>query len=222
MGRPREHDDSTKEALLAAAEKQLRRGESLSVRSLADAVSTTTRAVYSLFGSMDGLHQALVLRGFEDLHRRIEALDRTDEPAADLVRAGVEAFRPFALEHPNLFRLGFEQMVPDVVLTPEQEELRSRAIRALHALVVRCRDAGLLGKRAARDVTWQYHAFCHGLASVELLGWFPQGSDAEKMWRDALGAFVAGALSEPIHVERKEPARESVRYTIRKPARKPK
>jgi AcrR family transcriptional regulator len=216
MGRPREHDESTKEALLVAAEKQLRRGEPLSVRSVAEAVGTTTRAVYSLFGSMDGLHQALLLRGFEDLRARIVALPQTDDPGTDLVEAGIHAFRAFAIEHPNLFRLGFEQMVPSVALTPEQDAERSQAIRALHAIVLRCRDAGLIGKREAREVTWQCHAFCQGLAAVELQGWFPKGDDPVRMWRDALGAFVAGLRSPPpVPPAVDEPRRTPIRYNVK-------
>lgn len=218
MGRPREHDESTRQALLDAAEQQLSRGEPLSVRGVADAVSTTTRAVYSLFGSMDGLHQALTARCFDEIRRRVEAVAVTDDPAGDLVRAGVEGFRSFATEHPNLFRLGFERMVPSLSPTQEVADLQRKAIMALHERVLRCRDAVLLGQRTAREVTWQYHAMCQGLASVELHGWFPDATSTERMWRDGLSAFVAGLASEPAPRKppRSEPPRKPIRY---KPAR---
>jgi len=53
MGRPREHDDATAAALLAAAEWILEEEglQALSLRRLAEAADTTTRAVYSLFGN---------------------------------------------------------------------------------------------------------------------------------------------------------------------------
>jgi AcrR family transcriptional regulator len=195
MGRPREHDEATRLALLDAAEQQLSRGEPLSVRGVADAVGTTTRAVYSLFGSMDGLHQALTARAFDEIRRRAEALPVTDDPAGDLVRAGVAVFRSFASEHPNLFRIGFERMVPNLSPTPEVAAVQAAAIKALHAFVVRMRDAGLLGGRVAREVTWQFHAFCQGLASVEMHGWFPPGEEPATLWRDALATYVAGLAS---------------------------
>jgi AcrR family transcriptional regulator len=52
MGRPREHDQATAEALLDAAERTVQAAglEGLSVRGVADDVGTTTRAVYSVFG----------------------------------------------------------------------------------------------------------------------------------------------------------------------------
>ena len=54
MGRPREHDAGTAAALLDAAERIVESEglAALSVRRVADEVGTTTRAVYSLFGSM--------------------------------------------------------------------------------------------------------------------------------------------------------------------------
>ena len=86
MGRPREHDESTRVALLAAAETIVadRGAGALSVRAVADAAGTTTRAVYSLFGSKDGLLvEALARDAFEFLHTEIGKLHETDDPAAD-------------------------------------------------------------------------------------------------------------------------------------------
>ena len=66
MGRPREHDERTAERLLDAAERivEAKGLDSLSVRVVAHATGTTTRAVYSLFGSKDGLVVALGKRAF--------------------------------------------------------------------------------------------------------------------------------------------------------------
>jgi len=194
MGRPREHDDATREQLLGAAEHLLSRGDALSVRAIAEATETTTRAVYSLFGSMDGLYQALLGRGFHVLGERVLALPTTRDPAADLVRCGLDGFRAFALEHPNLFRLGFEQAA-GAALSPTAEvgQVMVSALRALGARVQRCKEAGLIGEPTIKEVTWQFHAICQGLASVELNGWFVQARlDPLATWRDTLRAFVAG------------------------------
>src|SRR5215207_9476693 len=52
VGRPKEHDAATGEALLDAAEHIVERGgmAALSVRRVADRAGTTTRAVYAVFG----------------------------------------------------------------------------------------------------------------------------------------------------------------------------
>lgn len=203
MGRPREHDESTRSGLLAAAEELLSRGEPLSVRAVADASGTTTRAVYSLFGNMDGLHQALLGRAFELLGDRLLVLSATRDPAADLVRAGLDGFRGFVFEHPNLFHLAFEQIVPGLEPTSEVGAVMRRSLRALIAFVERCADAGLLGGRSVKEVAWQFHALCQGLASIERKGWLGRvDSEPVAMWRDALETFVAG-LAQPPRKKRK-------------------
>src|SRR4051794_25231587 len=107
MGRPKEHDERTAAALLDAAERFAHEGgiEALSLRELALEANTTTRAVYSLFGSKEGLVAALGARAFELLELGLEALPVTEDPQRDLVRAGL-MFRRFALDHPALFSIG--------------------------------------------------------------------------------------------------------------------
>ena len=59
------------------------------VRAVADEAGTTTRAVYSLFGSKDGLlTDALAQSAFEFLFTEIDALPVTDDPVSDLLDVG--------------------------------------------------------------------------------------------------------------------------------------
>ena len=186
MGRPREHDDRTAAALLAAAERTVQDGgiEALSVRGVASQVGTTTRAVYSLFGSKDGLVSALGARAFELLREGLEALPPTDDPAADLVEAGL-MFRRFATQHPALFAIGIRHTVSHDVPWVEVRRVAYAALQQLEERVARLED---LGGRTVGDATMQFHALCEGLASLELRG-MPLG---EPIWRDALSALVAG------------------------------
>src|SRR3954465_6326496 len=109
MGRPKQHDETTREALLTAAEDLVERGGvgALSVRAVADQVGTTTRAVYSTFGSKERLVAALAVRSFEMLRGALAELPKTKDPARDLVQAAVTVFRPMAIEHPSLFSIAF-------------------------------------------------------------------------------------------------------------------
>jgi AcrR family transcriptional regulator len=189
MGRPREHDERTAAALLDAAERIIDSSgpDALSVRGVAEAVGTTTRAVYSLFGSKDGLLVALGVRAFDMLGTSIRALPLTDDPAADLVEAGVVVFRAFATEHPSLFTIA----VKPPVRADQIMDARNAAFDGLLTKVARLKDAGLLGGRTVRDAATQFHALCEGLAALELRGQIvPTG--AERLWRDALRALVAG------------------------------
>src|SRR5687767_5492623 len=110
MGRPRIHDDNTRQRLLRAAEAMVAFGgaEALSVRHLAEMAETTTRAVYSVFGGKDGIVRALRRESWDIVMHRLAKAPMTADPVEDLVRAGLEVFRWFATTHPNLFRLTYE------------------------------------------------------------------------------------------------------------------
>src|SRR5262245_35076024 len=112
MGRPKEHDEATKAALRAAAERLVADGgaDALSVRAAAAEAGTTTRAVYSLFGSKDGLVAAVAQTAFEYLYAQIDDLPMTDDPGADLIAIGTKVVRRLALDHPGLFRTAFQRV----------------------------------------------------------------------------------------------------------------
>jgi AcrR family transcriptional regulator len=188
MGRPREHDERTAAALLAAAERAVQEDgvDALSVRGVAADVGTTTRAVYSVFGSKDGLVAALAARAFELLREELEALPVTDDPAADLVAAGL-MFRRFATGHPSLFALGFQRRLP----SPAVRQTAMEALDVLQQRLQRLGDVGRLGGRTVAGATQQFNALCEGLAVVELRGPHPMGG-GEEMWRQAFAALVAG------------------------------
>ncbi len=180
-------------ALLEAAERTVEAGglEALSVRGLADQVGTTTRAVYSLFGSKDGLVVALGTRAFEMLRAAIADLPTTDDPAVDLIEAGVAVFRRFAIGHPSLFSIGVQQTVGSPTLARDFAQAAAEAFAGLETRVARLKTAGLLGRRRVRDAACEVHALCEGLAAVELRGSMATGEEV-RIWRDALTALVSG------------------------------
>ena len=198
MGRPREHDESTRVALLQAAEQIVADGgpAALSVRAVADAADTTTRAVYSLFGSKDGLLvQALARDAFVFLHDEIDALEETDDPVSDLLDVGLVPFRRLVREHPALYRIAFQRAVPGLDAGPELTETRQRAWEQLIAKVERLGDAGLLGSKSPSEAAVEFIAMMEGLGNAELRGavlrLLPEG-DEEHAWRNALTTVVRG------------------------------
>jgi AcrR family transcriptional regulator len=197
VGRPREHDQETRAALRAAAERLVADGgpDALSVRAVAGAAGTTTRAVYSLFGSKEGLVDALAQRAFELLQAGLDELPETDDPAADLVEVGVGVFREFVREHPSLFRIAFQRIVPGLRAGPELTEARRRTLARLEARIQPVAHAGLLGGTSIPDATVQFNAMCEGLANAELrdgtLRILPEG-DEERAWRDGLLTVIRG------------------------------
>lgn len=190
MGRPREHDENTAAALLAAAERLLqeRSTAALSLREVASGAGVSTRAVYSLFGSKEALLGALGTRAMELLHEGIDAIPVTDDPRSDLVQAAL-MFRRFALGHPALFDVAFHRADPAV-----RPRFRATADQALSALTRRFEPlaaAGLLGGRSVPEAVLAFHGLCEGMAVVELRG-VPFDVDHERLWRDAFRALLTG------------------------------
>jgi AcrR family transcriptional regulator len=192
VGRPKEHDEQTGLALLAEAERIVEEGglDSLSLRELAAAAGTTTRAVYSLFGSKDGLVAALGARASELLREGLEALPETEDPQRDLVEAGL-MFRRFALGHPALFAIGIQRTLTEPSLWLRFRPTAEQAFALLVKRFERLHAEGLLGGRSARSAAFQFHALCEGMVALELR-WLSSSTDAKRIWREAFGALVAG------------------------------
>jgi AcrR family transcriptional regulator len=201
MGRPREHDETTRAKLRAAAERLVADGgpDALSVRSVADEAGTTTRAVYSLFGSKDGLVAALAQTAFELLYDGIDRLPETNDPAADLVAIGTEVVRGLVREHPALFRIAF-QRIAGLQPEPGLVEARERAWVQLQGRVQRLKEAGLLDHKPVPDAAREINAMWEGLANAELRGdvlrIMPR-DDEERAWHDALTTVVDGFAGPP-------------------------
>jgi AcrR family transcriptional regulator len=193
MGRPRLHDARTAAALLSQAEEIVEADglDALTVRRVAAEAGTTTRAVYTAFGSKDALVIALGARGFDLLRDGLEALPETAEPGDDLVEAGVAVFRRFATGHPTLFRVSIQRALPDPRLFAGYVDAAREALAVLHRRVGRLEAAGRLGDRTVQDAAAEFHSLCEGLAAMELRGMLRQGQE-ERLWRDALGALVRG------------------------------
>jgi AcrR family transcriptional regulator len=204
MARPTKHDAATREALLDAAEALLAASgpEAVSVRSVADRVGVSTRAVYSVFGSKPGLMGALAARGFHRLADLVNGLPTTADPLADLAAAGPRAFRVFAIERPHLFRITYDQIREEIYAQPETYPALFASFSALESRFTRALATGLLAKRPMVELVFMYHSFCCGLAANELSTQQPpvganfwkvtKGVDFSALWESALTAFVRG------------------------------
>jgi AcrR family transcriptional regulator len=202
MGRPPEHDDSTAEALLGAAESLLLQGglPAVSVRAVADGAGTTTRAVYALFGSKAGLIEALAAKGYMLLADLVNAIPQTDDPKADLIAVG-GAFRTFAIDTPTMFRLTFERASAKVFSAERVAHAAIASYEALIALIERAqRSEELDPDRKPDEIAFMIHSVCQGLAGSELAAqppptgagmWLRLGEyDRTEAWEVVINAVV--------------------------------
>ena len=197
MGRPKEHDEATRERLLQAAEAlSASKGfESLTIRAVADAAGTSTRAVYALFGSKEGLEQALHQAMFTRLRDLERARRRRDDPRADLVELAM-AYRRWAVERPDRYVVAMHSFVGRGARSRSAEGLAvsREALDELIQAVRRCDEAGLLAVDA-EDVVVHLRAVVHGLADFENLGLL--APDPEHHWRSLISAVLDGYVRAP-------------------------
>jgi AcrR family transcriptional regulator len=188
MGRPKVHDDTTRAALLRAAETIAEREglEAVSLRRLAAETGLTTRAVYSTFGSKDGLVDALGARAFDWLNEQLAAWPQSGDPSRDLVEATVQVFRRLAVEHTVIFQIGFHTETRDGA-NPLIRDAAERALQPLTRIV-----ESIVGPGQARDAVLGFAAICEGLAALELRGNFAADRDPEETWRAVVARYVAG------------------------------
>jgi AcrR family transcriptional regulator len=196
MGRPKLHDRHTAELLLHAAERIVESDglAALTLRRLADDTGVSTRAVYSVFGSKDALIAALGGKAFDWLGDRLAAMPPTDDPVADLVAAGADAFRRLVIEHSALFQIGVQATWPDEICAAIAVSANA-AWQHVMARMNRLADRDLLGGRTAQQAAVEFHAMCEGLAAMEargLLRSMTGDADAAVVWREGLSALVSG------------------------------
>ena len=191
MGRPREHDAATRERLLvAAARLSADEGWSaVTVRRVAEEAGTTTRAVYSLFGSKQGLEEELHRAMFDRLLELMHASPSTSDPRADLLELR-HAYRRWATERPDRYAAMMRFSGPHAAARSAEGLAAARAATAqLRQVIARCAAAGLLADRDVDRLAVQWRAVAHGLAEFENRGLLPDGDQA---WRSVLAVLIDG------------------------------
>ena len=138
-----------------------------SKRLAARPAGTTTMALYTGFGSRDGLLDVVYAHGFEQLRARMEPAALVSDPAAAVLQL-LDAYRDFALANPGLYGLLFERILPGFDPNPDA---RSTALTTTFGLLT-AQTARLLGPDAtsdeARRLAHTLWALTHGLVSLEL------------------------------------------------------
>lgn len=190
--------------LAASASLIAESGTGLTVRSVADRAGTTTRAVYAVCGSKEGLVEALAEHAYALLIEQVDRVPLTNDPAEDLINAAVFGYRPFALDQPELFRFVFSGAPPGTGMASAPSATRSNAYQRLTRRVERARAAGLCGAHAADEVALLWDAMCYGLAMRELCG-AVDPSVARRLWRVALEALLVGLATPPASVDAPTP-----------------
>ena len=191
MGRPREHDEVTAEAMVDAAGRLLSTdgASGLSLRRLADEVGVSTTAVYSLFGGKAGLVRALHRTGFDRLAHHLATVT-TDDPI-DRVCQLAHAYRRAALTSPHLYDVMFACPVPEFVPTEEDRQASLATLQSLRDAVSAAVDDGAV-TGDVDDLTIVLWGVVHGMCSIELAGSPADDERADQRFALAVEATLSG------------------------------
>jgi len=154
-------------------------------RKLANEIGMSTMAVYTHFGGMSELFEAIVREGFRRFAAHVDAVQETDDPMADFFSKGI-AYRDWALKNSQLYRLmfGLSRTMPARL---EQDMTMAGTISTLpegqaafevmvHA-VDRIKAAGQIDPVDPVLAAGQFLSATHGYVLLEMAGYFgPEGN----------------------------------------------
>ena len=168
-GVARPKDPAVRTLLVERAAHLLAAREPVTLRSLVAGTGVSTMAVYTHFGGMDGLWQALRQEGFTRLAARFATTETTADPVHDLATL-LAVYCENALDRPDLYRVMFDA-------TFELEDLGAADATLEHMVqaVSRAREAGRLRAEVdPLDLATQSWAVGHGLVSLVAGGPLPR------------------------------------------------
>lgn len=203
-----------RDRLLSAALRLLAASgpETLQARRLAAEVGASTMAVYTHFGGMGQLITEVVREGYISFGRRLAHAARSDDPVADLLALGV-AYRDYAVENPQLYRLMFGTTAPvglragidpPVAAAAEALPEARAAFAQLVQLVTRVMEArpGPVDDSPGA-AAFQLWSAVHGYVLLEIAGFFgADGQAVERFLLPLLAKLAAGIGADAGHAVR--------------------
>lgn len=165
---------TTNEEVVTAAQEVLEDGglAGLTMQAVAARVGVRAPSLYKRFHDRDALISAVVVVTIDELADRLES-------ASPDLRGLADAYRAFAHERPEAFRL---------VFTPyaREDELRRSAAPVLRAA------ANLVGEEDALAAARLFTAWATGFLQMELAGAFRLGGDVDEAFSYGLERLRAG------------------------------
>ncbi|WP_370490275.1 TetR/AcrR family transcriptional regulator [Mycobacterium sp. pV006] len=193
---------SAREALIQAGVELLERDGlgAVSARSLATAAGTSTMAVYSHFGGMTGVLEAIAGEVFGRFAHALTDAPETDDPVADFLRMGV-AYHRFAVSDPQRYQFMFGTSTPTPIAAHRVDmtaagNVSDRAewafsFTALRTAVQRMMAAGRIRQDDELAVAGRLWSLTHGAVMLELAGFF--GGDG-RGFTHILGPLIVDTL----------------------------
>lgn len=144
--------------------------EAVTVRRVAQAYGASTMAVYSEFGSLGALVDAVVLRGFAALRAELLAVGPTDDPVGDIWLLAL-AYTGFAARRPHLYAAMYGASTPGGHRrTGDDLLLGFDAFRAYADYCARAIEAGRLRPADPLEIAFDLWTAVHGRIMLDQSG----------------------------------------------------
>lgn len=174
--------EEPRQRLVAEAIRLLESGgpEALQARRLASAVGASTMAVYTHFGGMGQLIEAVAREGFARLAGIMAAVPGTPDGLEDIFEIAW-VYRAFATENPQLFRVMYGVTEPGGYTLGGVDEAHLTLPESLQALdylaraVRRAIESGSGSANGVASAAMQIWCAGHGYVLAELAGFFGAG-----------------------------------------------
>ncbi|GAA3444954.1 TetR/AcrR family transcriptional regulator [Planomonospora venezuelensis] len=163
--------------------------ESLSMRRIASEAGCSTTVIYTMFGSKEGLAEALYLEGFERFRRRLDAVPRRRNALDHLTALG-PAYREAALAEPGYYSLMFEKTIPGFVPSERARTLARAALNIFDRVIADCISAGYLIPTQPRKIADALWAAAQGAISLERAGHLRDGHTYEGVTRAVIYRYL--------------------------------
>lgn len=193
MPRPKVYDDELRQRLLdqaALAIAQTGPG-GLALRPVAQAVGTSTTAIYSIFGGRSELIAAVGRAARDGFVAAQGAVPITEDPYTDLMNLG-RAYRRWAIANPVLYQV---LMSPtDPTLSQEGPMPQSQAALPLRSAVVRLIESGVYPPIIPEAIVGPIWSSVHGFVILELSGLLAPANEEQRarMYEGHLEAIRRG------------------------------
>jgi AcrR family transcriptional regulator len=152
----------------------------LSARKLAAETGTSTMAVYTHFGNMTGVIDAIASAAFARFTSALTEIEQTDDPVADFMVMGAR-YREFALANPPRYQMMFgtsadslNRYHADLTVTGNASGVPEYALsfQALLNAVRRMIAAGRIRDDGESAIAGRLWSLTHGEVLLEIAGFF--------------------------------------------------
>ncbi len=189
------HHGNLRAALLEEAARMIGEGgvSSVTMRAIGERVGVSRAAPYRHFPDKEALLAAVAASGFDELNRRLEAIDDpTDGAALDQFCEMGRMYVRFALDHPAQYRLmyGEQSVARDQV--PELGQAANDLFAHLVALIESQQAAGRIVTANPQQQAYVAWSAVHGLASLLIDGQIRAETDVDALIEGVIATVLNG------------------------------